>query len=242
MRQVRKFKKIKKNLLFLCLVSLLNSVSIVTFADSSSSNSSSPTNPASTINSNSNLNSNPIDACSPLYGPGDFSHKNITLNGPTHCANGDSNVSVINGPISATNTHFNNPVVINGPIHTDHVIFDQAVVINGPGDLINTTFSKSLTIRGPIHAQSSNFTGDVDIWSDTAKFDHSALANLSMHDDNTASPMKTYVYNQSVIMGNVNFSSSPTEIPEGLVYLDQNSKIHGKINSGKIILWDSSDF
>ncbi len=238
MMQVMQVMQVKKFLLSLFLLSLLNALSIFTFADSS--NSSNPSSSSTPITPAPNS----IDACSPLYGPADFSHKNITLNGPTHCTNGDSNVSVINGPISASNTHFNNPIVINGPIHTNHVIFDQTVVINGPADLINTNFSKSLTVRGPVHAESSNFLGDISLWSDTVKFDHCVLNNLFMHN---TSPMKAYFYNQSLMIGDLSFLNSQalsTDIssPKGLAYLDQNSKIHGKINSGKIILWDSSDF
>lgn len=185
------------------------------------------------------------DACSPFYSSAEFSNQqNITMNGPTHCTSGNSSVSVINGPVSAANTHFTNPVVINGPIHTDHVIFDQAVVINGPADLINSHFSKSLNIRGPIHASASDFLGDVSIWSDTAKFDHCTLATFSMHDASAvnlnANPMTVDFYNQSLVTGDVSFLTASLQNPApdtlGVAYLDQSSKIQGKINSGKMIL------
>jgi len=234
---------------------ILNFLCFSLFADSSN-NSNTPST------SNTSNTSSP-DACSPAYNQRDaWSNTPSTINGPTRCLNGDSHISVINGPLFASNTHFKNSIVINGPVHTNHVLFDQSLVINGPADLISTAAMNSVTIQGPLYAASSTF-GTVTLSSRMAKFNQSTLASVSMKDSGlsyslTPSPMEIFVLNHSSISGAVSFSNSssnktsstantatntPADNPElGLVYLDNTSKIHGPVNSGNIILWRDPNF
>lgn len=181
------------------------------------------------------------DTCLLVYGG---YHSGNRYAGPTHCAPGTVGGITVNGPLQTTNTMFTGPVIVRGPLNSSDGKF-QALTVDGPYHAkaanilgaaeirgpahLSKTHTKSLNVKGPLIANKT-WMGAVTIYANYSALTDCRADGITMI-NHSYSPKTTklYIQGKSTIKGNVAFEGKP-----GVVYLNTDSKITGKVINGQV--------
>lgn len=174
-------------------------------------------------------------------------HSGKQFDGPTSCANGNTDGILVNGPLTTTSTIFSGAVRVSGPlvakggtfqsVHVqgpligDKTYLKGGATVNGPVKLNGSKVGAALIINGPLIAIKT-WLKDVIVSSNIVTITDSSANNITIkdHDDGASNAPVVFIQGKSTVSGDITFVGRA-----GRVHLDQTAVIKGKVVNGKEI-------
>lgn len=135
--------------------------------------------------------------------------------------------AIINGQLKAKKTTFSE-LTINGDAELDRSSVDGNLAINGSIEADSSAFNGPVLIHGHISAESSQFVNTITLHGNQAEFEECSLQKLVIQKNNSNMPQTIYL-EDTIVKGDIIFEQG-----NGIVMIDDDSKIQGSITGGTI--------
>ena len=137
-----------------------------------------------------------------------------------------SGITEINGFITAKNSTLNS-LTVNGDADLDHVLVKGSVLVQGKLAAEDANFQEAVVIKGQINAEDSHFNKTITIYGNHSEFENCHLENIILEKNNDQKVQHLYL-EETQVDGDITFKS------HGIIHMDKESKIVGKVTGGKI--------
>jgi len=166
-----------------------------------------------------------------LAGTMNFAYADVCNFNPGSVTCGKGTVENLNGNgmVSVSGTNITGTTAVNGMLNAEDAHLN-VMDINGSAILFKCMVSSDVKIKGALKASSSSFNSNIDMYSDYTRIVNTKVhGNINIH-RNYGSRQKLLLEDNSQVQGDIVFEQG-----NGIVVLDQSSKILGNVIGGKII-------
>ncbi len=169
------------------------------------------------------------------YGPASYSDKkfeNLKVHGPTTLKNVTVEKKIeVHGPFVSKNIKTESLNVL-GPVKVNNMKADN-IEITGPAIVKNSEISGKSNINGPLIGKTSLFKGDLSISAHKIKLIDSEAESIFIHKNSPSDYKKQILYlkGKTIVHKDISFEQG-----DGLVFVDKNAILKGKIKGGKVKL------
>lgn len=137
-----------------------------------------------------------------------------------------SQTTTINGFVTAKHSQFED-LTVNGDADLDQVTVTGKTIIHGKINTDDSKFENSVSIHGQISAEDSQFKKEITIYGNHSEFENCALTDIIIEKVSDQKTLHLYL-EETNVSGNVTFLSP------GIIHMDKDSKITGKVTGATI--------